>query len=404
MCHLGKFYPPATGGIETHLQTLAQAQAQLGAQVHVLCVNHQNPQGDDVTFQTLATTKTVVDWDGQVKVTRVGRQASLARYDLCWKLLPVFENLSEDPPDILHLHVPNPTMLLALALVPLPCPLVITHHTDVIRQKLLSRCIRPFEHTVYRKAGAVIASSPLYPLGSELIQAYRRKVHIVPFGMDLDPFLDPEPAGLSHAQRFRQEHGQPLWLAVGRLVYYKGLNNAIHALTQVPGKLLVVGEGPLKSAWQQLAKELGVADRVVWLGRTSQEQLIGAYHAATALWFPSNSRSEAFGLVQIEAMASRCPVINTAIPGSGVSWVSRHEESGLTVPMDDPAALAQAAHRLLSEPGLRDKLSENARSRACQEYEQTLMAERSLAVYRMLLTKNLPSSSMPSSRNPALVA
>ena len=80
------------------------------------------------------------------------------------------------------------------------------------------------------------------------------------------------------------------------------------------------------------------------------------YLAADAFWFPSNARSEAFGLVQVEAMASGCPVINTAIPHSGVPWVSPHEETGLTVPVDDPAALAAAANRLLTEPGLRDRL------------------------------------------------
>jgi rhamnosyl/mannosyltransferase len=133
ICHLGKFYPPATGGIESHLQTLAHAQSALGAQVQVICVNHQDAQGADVTFQRWATTKTVVDWDGPVQITRVGRQASLARFDMCGKLLPLLGKLLRQPLDILHLHAPNPTMLLALAATPTRCPIVITHHSDVVR-------------------------------------------------------------------------------------------------------------------------------------------------------------------------------------------------------------------------------------------------------------------------------
>ena len=153
------------------------------------------------------------------------------------------------------------------------------------------------------------------------------------------------------------QHGAPLWVAVGRLVYYKGMDVAIRALAAVPGKLMIVGEGPLETDLRRLAEEVGVAGRLVWCGRLNDEQLVGAYHAAAALWFPSNARSEAFGLVQVEAMASGCPVINAAIPASGVCWVSRHEETGLTVPLNDAAALAGAANRLLKEPGLRDRLS-----------------------------------------------
>ncbi len=124
---------------------------------------------------------------------------------------------------------------------------------------------------------------------------------------------------------------------------------------------------------------------MLWCGRLKDEQLVGAYQAAAALWFPSNARSEAYGLVQVEAMASGRPVINTTIPDSGVSWVSRHEESGLTVPVNDPAALAGAARRLLSERGLRDRLGRQARVRAQEEFADDLMGRRSLDLYHRVL-------------------
>ncbi len=376
VCHLGKFYHPASGGMETHVRALARAQADLGADVRVVCVNHRDRRGGDVTWASLAGTATVEERDGRVGLTRVGRMTSLARFEFCPDLPGVLRGLREHGVHLLHLHVPNPTMLLALAAVRPRLPLVVTYYSDVVRQRRLGLALRPFEHLVFRRSATLAATSPAYAEGSELLRAYRDKVCVLPFGIDLEPFLNPGPDVLRRAEEMRAEYGRPLWLAVGRLVYYKGLNNAVRALPTVPGRLLVVGQGPLQQELRRLAEAVGVADRVVWRGRLGDRDLAAAYHAATALWLPSNARSEAFGLVQVEAMASGCPVINTAIPASGVAWVSRHEETGLTVPVDDPAALARAANRLLTEPDLRDRLAAGARERAGKEFDHRLMARR----------------------------
>jgi rhamnosyl/mannosyltransferase len=370
--------------MESHLRTLARAQGELGAEVRVLCVNHRDHRGRDVTWQAFTPTETVEEWDGPVRVTRVGRRASLVRLELCLEL-PRLISAAQRWADVLHMQVPNPTMLLPLAAVRPRVPLVITYQSDVILQKRLALLVRPFERLVFGRAAAILPNSPAYPEGSELLQAYKDRWTVFPLGIDLAPYLEPGPEALAATQRLREVHGWPLWLAVGRLVYYKGLHNAIEALRHVPGELMVVGEGPLGPELRALAARVGVEDRVTWVRHLTAEELVGAYHAATALWFPSNARSEAYGLVQVEAMASGCPVINTAVPHSGVAWVSRHEETGLTVPMNDPAALAAAANRLLRETGLRERLSAGARDRACREFDASLMARRSMEVYRRVL-------------------
>jgi glycosyltransferase involved in cell wall biosynthesis len=394
ICHLGKYYPPACGGIETHLQTLAQAQAKLGASVRVVCVNHANRAGDDVTWRAFARTRNTVEQDGDVEITRLSRWGSVARLDIC-PTLPVLLKRLQSSCDLLHLHVPNPTMMLALAAVRPQAPWVITYHSDVVKQKLLSKLARPFENLVFRRAGAVLVSSPTYPEGSEYLQQQRAKLAVIPFGIDLAPLLDPSAAALTAAAQFRLRHGDPLWLMVGRLVYYKGIDQALRALPHVPGKLLIVGEGPLRRELSELAGRLGVADRVIWQGRLNSAELIGAYHAATALWFPSNARSEAFGFVQVEAMACGCPVINTAIPGSGVAWVSRHEETGLTVPINDPTRLAGAARRLLDDRALRARLGRQGRRRAEAEFGAESMARRTLDVYTQVLRDSAPQRQAP---------
>jgi rhamnosyl/mannosyltransferase len=382
ICHLGKYYPPASGGIETHTQTLARAQALLGAHVQVVVVNHAASDGRNVMFGKFQRTPASVCRDGPVQIYRVGRWANLARLDVAPCLPALLRRLLQDPPDVWHLHAPNPAMMLALTALPQVRPLVITHHSDVIRQRVLRHALRPVERLIYRRSSRILPTNPAYASGSELLLEFKDKLEAMPLGLDLTPFLRPSPAALAHAAELRARHSGPIWLSVGRLVYYKGLQVALDALRQVRGTLIVVGTGPMEPEWKRAAEALGVQDRVVWHGPASSEQLIGAYQAATALWFPSIARSEGFGLVQVEAMACGCPVINTAIPDSGVPWVSRHEREGLTVPVNDAPAFAAAANRLAGDECLRQRLSGGGRKRAESEFDWITMGERSLNIYR----------------------
>jgi rhamnosyl/mannosyltransferase len=367
VCHLGKYYPPSAGGIESHVRTLARAQAELGMEVRVFCVNHQ-----------AGPTRT--ERDGLVEVVRFSRAAAAAKLDVCPDLRATLARVEAD---ILHLHVPNPTMILALLGTGLRAPVVVTYHSDLIRQRVLGALFRPFERLAYRRVRAILPTSPLYPAGSRFLRSYADRLQVLPHGIDLEPFLNPSEDDRLEAGRIRARFDGPLWLGCGRLVYYKGFQNAIRALAHVRGSLLLIGEGPDHGALQSEAGRLGMRDRVVFLGNVPR--VVPYYLAADAFWFPSNARSEAFGIVQVEAMASGCPVINTQIPHSGVSWVSPHEETGLTVPVDSPAALAGAANRLLTEPGLRDRLAAAARERALREFDHRTMAQRSLAIYRRVL-------------------
>jgi rhamnosyl/mannosyltransferase len=362
--------------METHLQTLARGQAASGAAVRVVCVNHDPAR------------KTVQERDGPVRVTRVARQASVRGLDVCPDLLNVFSELRRQRPDIVHLHTPNPTMLLPLMAFRPSAAVVVMHHSDIIRQRFLRIVHRPFEWAVYRRAAAILTTSPNYAEGSAALARFRHKLRVFPMGLDLSPFLKPSQASRSYGDSFRARHGGPLWLCVGRLVYYKGLSVALEALREVPGRLAIVGTGPLEADLRARAKRLGVADRIVWCGTVTTEELIGIYRVATALWFPSVARSEAFGLVQVEAMAAGCPVLNSAIPGSGVTWVSRHEETGLTVPVGDAGALAAAARRLLKDPTLHERLATAGVHRAQHDFDHQAMTRRCFDLYDSLMARD----------------
>jgi rhamnosyl/mannosyltransferase len=402
ICHLGKFYPPAPGGIEAHVQTLARAQAELGADVQVICVNHRDRANADATWRAVGATPTVREIDGGVRVTRVGRVASVSRLDVCPGLVGELLRARERGVDVLHVHAPNPTMFLALAALPPFATLIVTHHSDVIRQRLLMHAFAPIERRVHARARLILCTSEAYAVGSPVLRRLGDKVRPLPFGLDLSSFTSPSPEALEWERRLRPGDGAPLWLVVGRLVYYKGLPTALGALARLPGRLLVIGSGPLERQLRATAASLGVADRVQWVPYAEQEMLVGAYRAATALWFPSNARSEGFGLVQVEAMASGCPVINTAIEGSGVAWVSRDGESGFTVAVDDAPSFAAASRRLLDDADLVRHLRGAAVARARREFDRDVMVRRRLRLYDEAIhgSRSAPRRSRAEARPP----
>jgi glycosyltransferase involved in cell wall biosynthesis len=370
--HLGKFFHPAKGGIEQTIRSLAHAQARLGFSVRVICMDHVQGQ------------PTRIEQDGPVEVVRVRRAASFAKIDHCPDLASV---LRDSDTDLIHLHTPNPTMILGLLLSGDRRPLVVTHHSDVVKQRLRRLLFSPIERICYNRARLVLSVSQPYVGGSRVLQRYADRVAVLPIGLDLAPFLNPAPAVRERCESLKQSFPGPIWFCCGRLVYYKGIETALLALRSVPGTLLIAGDGPSRAPLERLAARLGLSGRARFLGKIPRDEDLAAYYRASeAFWFPSNARSEAFGVVQVEAMASGCPVINTAIPHSGVPWVSRHEETGLTVPVNDPEAFARAARRILDEPGLRDRLAAAAQARALSQFQCDKMGRLSKELYTAALT------------------
>ncbi len=255
--------------------------------------------------------------------------------------------------------------------------LVVTYHSDMVRQKFLGAMFEPLLHLALRRSAAIIVTSPNYLSTSSVLARHRDKCVVIPLGIPLEEFGSDEAESVAEV---RERHGDRLIVSVGRLVYYKGFEYLIRAMSQVRGKLLIVGEGPLHRALRTLAAELQIADRVVFMGKIDHQLLVSCYHAAKVFAMPSILRSEAFGLVQVEAMAAGLPVVNTQID-SGVPYVSLDGQTGLTVPPRDPDALACAINRLLDDDNLRGSFGRAARIRAEQEFSVEVMAARTLSLY-----------------------
>lgn len=363
---VGKYYPPVDGGIENHVRALAEG----------LATRH------DVTALVFNRDRSTTDerMDG-VRVVRVGTYGRLLSTEMAPSFLSWFFRLRRA--DVIHLHTPNPIGELVCLAAPRRARLVITYHSDVVRQRLLGRLNRIVLHRLMRRADRVIAFTRRYMETSPVLHRYAAKSAIIPHGTDLSEFAR-SPAVETHARRLREEHGSRIVLFVGRLVYYKGVDTLLRAFRSVEdARLLVVGDGPMRPSLETLARDLGLGDRVRFLGHVSPDDKVACYHACDLLVLPATHRSEAFGLVQVEAMACGRPVISTDID-SGVPFVNQHGLTGIVVRPADPDDLAAAMNDLLSDDALRARLGEAGRHRARELYSREVMLRDVLALYEEL--------------------
>jgi rhamnosyl/mannosyltransferase len=300
----------------------------------------------------------------------------LASQPLCpslpWKIAAA-------PETMVHLHLPNPWGAQAYLMSKHRGKLIVSHHADTLGRPFLRKLVDATVRRVMQRAGAIIVSSHSYLKSSDELADFRDNCQVVPLGIDLEAFS----AGNSlESRKLQAKYGPVLILAVGRLVPYKGFEFLLRAMTGIDATLLLIGTGPLQRSLQDLVAALGLQARVHLLGRVND--LAPYYQAARMFVMPSISRAEAFGLVQVEAMAAGIPVVNTQIE-SGVPEVSLDGITGITVPPRSPAAIARAIRLLLDNPGMRDSYGQAAVRRAHKNFSAQRMAATTLAVYESVL-------------------
>jgi glycosyltransferase involved in cell wall biosynthesis len=383
--HIGKYYSPAIGGMESLVRSHATTQARMGHKVDVVAINHLSKHGTNLISRSFGVSDRETTQDDLVQVHKADRFASLFKYDFSRSFSAIIKTISATRPDVWHLHTPNATAVVALQrLLPLCSPLIVTHHSDVLNQKLFRKLYETLEARVYRESRAVLSDTAGYVTGSRQLRKFENKLSIVPIGVDIEAFSNSTPDIEMLSKQYHHQFIGPIWLCVGRMVPYKGFHIAIKALNHVSGTLILVGDGPLSTDLKKLAKNLDLTSRVHFHGQCTPEQLRALYRAATALWFPSTKRNEGFGIAQVEAMASGCPVINTEIAGSGVHEVSLHGKTGFTIPCGSPRALADASQRLLDDQDLRKEFCQNAKSRALY-FDNFRVNEKLIELYRSIV-------------------
>jgi glycosyltransferase involved in cell wall biosynthesis len=359
--HVGKFYPPVPGGMERVVQSLCAAtRGRLESEV--------------LAFNTrAATVEEVVDG---VRVTRVGRWLSAGSVPVA----PAFASyLARTKADVMIVHEPNPFALTAYLLARPRIPLAVWFHSEVVRPRLQYRMFyAPVARGVYPHARRFIVSSPALAASAAALRPYRDRVSVIPFGVDVSGWR-PDAATCRRAAEIRGGDPAMRVLFAGRHVAYKGVDVLIDATASLPVSLTVAGDGPMRRTWERRVGRSSRVRPVRFTGNVSDAELRAEMLACDVFVLPSVTPAEAFGFVQLEAMACGKPVVSTAL-ASGVPWVNRDGYTGLVVPPGDVNALRNALGRLIADPGERDRLGEQGRARARDEFGIQAMADRLVAL------------------------
>jgi rhamnosyl/mannosyltransferase len=358
---VNKFYPPDIGGVETVVAQYARAAKGAGHAVEVLTCHSRRG----------VPTQSAEDADG-VRVTRCRSWGTFwsmpASPGFLVRYLTIYRRF-----DLVHFHEPFPLGTLA-ALFTFGKRYVITWHSDIVRQRPVRLFFQAFQVLACRGAATITTTSPPLAQSSPVLQRFAGKVRVVPLSVSL-------PASSASQPRLIEE---PYCLFLGRLAHYKGLATLASALKSVrfgAAKLVIAGTGPLQH-W--VRKEVGAHTDVILLDRhVSESEKQALLEHCLFLVLPSTDKSEAFGIVQLEAMAYGKPVINTNLP-SGVPWVSPHEHTGLTVEPANSEELAAAIQSLLDDVHRRAVLGDAALERVRTHFADQSVLNQVTGIYGTL--------------------
>lgn len=370
------------GGIERHMQLLCSGLAALDVDVTYLVAGDSLRSKDSQVNTTISSYR-------MVEAATLGTYFSTALSPM--QVIKAMWMHRQQPFDVVHLHFPNPLAHLTSFLLPSKIKRVITWHSDIIRQKRLLAIYLPFLRRITLRTDALIAATPAHFTSSTQIPnslpAVKR--HVIPYGRDFsDLELTPSTVELCESLKAKAKSASTsghIIFALGRHVYYKGFDVLIEAMQQIDAQLIVGGDGPLRTELQQLAERLGITHKVSFTGPISEGKLAAYFNACDIFCLPSVEQSEAFGLVQLEAMACGKPVVCTQL-NNGVNVVNQAGVTGLAVPVRDADALTEALNILLNDDALRLKLGQQAKAHAISGYSLPAMSSSHLALYHMLLS------------------
>jgi len=365
---LGKFYP-IRGGVEKVMYDIMRGLSRRRIQCDMLCASTEDYPAGDIRINAYANVF--------VMPTALKVAATMLAPSMLWRLRRIANDY-----DIIHVHHPDPMAALALFLSGYKGKVLLHWHSDIVKQKNLMKLYKPLQAWLIKRADYIVGTTPIYVQQSPFLQDYQSKMDYIPIG--IDPLTCPEEKIRTIREKYKDKF---LIYSIGRLVEYKGYEYLIKAAVHLPVnyKVIIAGKGPLHEALKDLIVRLKVEDKVELLGFLSEEEAHAYFHACDLYVLSSIMKTEAFAIVQIEAMSCGKPVVTAEIPGSGVSWVNQDGVSGMLCKREDPKDLAKKITQIGEDESLRMVLGKGAKTRFDTVFTMDAMIDKTLNIYNTIL-------------------
>lgn len=371
---LGKFYP-VRGGVEKVMYDLLTGLAASGVQCDMLCA-----YGKEGTAR--------IDIAPDCKIICAKTLAKKYATMISPQMASILRRIASDY-DIIHVHHPDPMAAMALRLSGYKGRVVLHWHSDIVKQKKLLGLYLPLQQWLINRADLIVGTTPAYIAASPYLKDVQYKCTYLPIGINA---VKPDEAQVAAIRS--QYPGRKIVFSLGRLVHYKGYQYLVEAAKYLDDSYMVLigGAGILHDELQQQIEREGLSNRVRLLGYVPDEELPAYYGACDIYCLSSIMKTEAFAIVQIEAMSCGKPVVCCNIEGSGVPWVNADGVSGLVVEPENSRALADAIRSIISDENLYRQLSAGARQRFNQMFRKEQAVTRCLELYRQVNGTEAPPS------------
>lgn len=348
---INKAYYPHVGGIESLVKQYAEKFSKKSDLRVLVCRDGRG--------------RTIHEKINGAKIIRSGSLGTYFSCPVSFSFIRKFRKLSEKS-DIVHINTPFPLADVAVLLSGYKGRIVISWHSDIVKQKKLLILYKPIMMKLLKRADLILTATQGHIDSSPYISKFREKCKVIPYGINKADYLNIERKPVLTEKLIDKSSVKVFF--TGRLVYYKGVDILLKAFRNVRNcELFIAGTGVLEDELKSYAERHNMQN-VHFMGFLSDEDLKCAFADCDIFVLPSVANSEAFGIVQLEAMVYSKPVINTSLP-TGVPHVSVDGVSGITVEPSKPIQLANAINMLAEDKNLREAYGRNAFRRVCDIFD-----------------------------------